>query len=216
MSDRPTDEPSNPLCADQEGPTSANDDLEPGADTSTAADDSNEGAEPAQPHRWLPRRLDWAGLLAWVVLPALAFVLAIATGFLKWQDGRLRDSEIASVQALQAARQGTVAMLSYRPETVDKDLAAARNYLTGTFRDSYTELTNDVVIPGSKQQRISAVAKLPAAATVSASSNHAVVLVFVDQTTVIGDGAPTDTASTVRVKLDKVGNQWLISEFQPI
>lgn len=50
----------------------------------------------------------------------------------------------------------------------------------------------------------------------TANPKHAVVLLFVDQTVIIGTDAPTDTASTVRVSLDKVGNRWLISSFDPI
>ena len=89
-------------------------------------------------------------------------------------------------------------MLSYRPDSVDKDLAAARDRLTGNFRDSYTSLTNDVVIPGAKQQHISAVATVPAAASISADENHSVVMVFVDQTITVGNDPPTGTASAVR------------------
>jgi len=57
---------------------------------------------------------------------------------------------------------------------------------------------------------------VPAAASVSAESNHAVVLVFVNQTVVVGGDPPTDTASSVRVTLDKVGDKWLISAFDPV
>jgi Mce-associated membrane protein len=99
---------------------------------------------------------------------------------------------------------------------VDKDLGAATNLLTGEFKNSYTSLTNDVVIPGAKQKRISAVASAPAAAPVSANSDHAVVMVFVDQTVVVGTDAPTNTASSVKVTLDKVGGRWLISQFDPV
>jgi Mce-associated membrane protein len=51
---------------------------------------------------------------------------------------------------------------------------------------------------------------------VSADPRHAVVLVFVNQTVVVGQTAPTDTASSVRVTLDKVGDRWLISKFDPV
>jgi Mce-associated membrane protein len=107
-------------------------------------------------------------------------------------------------------------MLSYQPDTVDKQLDAARDLLTGPFRSSYASLTNDVVIPGAKQRRISAVASVPAVASVTANPNHAVALVFVNQTVTVGADAPTDTASTVRVTMDKVGNRWLISGFDPV
>jgi Mce-associated membrane protein len=107
-------------------------------------------------------------------------------------------------------------MLSYRPETVEKDLGAARDRLTGALEDSYGSLTHDVVIPGSKQKMISATASVPAAGAVSASPNHAVVLMFVNQTITEGNDPPTNTASRVRVSLDKVGGRWLISSFDPI
>jgi Mce-associated membrane protein len=42
------------------------------------------------------------------------------------------------------------------------------------------------------------------------------VLVFVNQTVVVGTGAPSSTASSVSVRLDKVGDKWLISEFTPV
>jgi Mce-associated membrane protein len=117
---------------------------------------------------------------------------------------------------MRAATDSSIALLSYRPDTVEKDLVAARDRLTGTFRDSYTSLTHDVVIPGAKQRQISAVATVPAAASVSATARHAVVLVFVDQTVVVGQDAPTSTASTVRVTLDNIGGRWLISGFDPV
>jgi Mce-associated membrane protein len=43
-----------------------------------------------------------------------------------------------------------------------------------------------------------------------------VVLLFVNQTVVVGQGAPTDSASSVRVTLDKIGDRWLISKFDPV
>ena len=72
-----------------------------------------------------------------------------------------------------------------------------------------------MVIPGAKEQKISATATVPAAATVSASADHAVALVFVNQAIVVDNGAPSQTASVVQVTLDKVGNHWLIAGFDP-
>lgn len=155
-------------------------------------------------------------ILAFGLLPALALILAAGAAYLKWQVSSAQLSQTAAVQSSQAATEGTVAMLSYRPETVDKDLLSAGNRMTGKFRDDYTRLINDVVIPGAKQKKISAVAKVAAAASVSATENHAVVLAFVDQTVTIGGDPPTDSASTVRVTLDKVNGRWLMSQFDPI
>jgi Mce-associated membrane protein len=163
-----------------------------------------------------PRGRRWGRVLAFGVLPAIVLVLGLAVGYLKWLESSLRDAQLARPESVRTATESTIAMLSYQPDTVDKDLTAARDRLTGTFRDAYTQLTHDVVIPGSKQQKISALATVPAAASVSATQNHAVVLVFVDQTTTVGNEPPTNTASSVRVTLDRVHDRWLISDFTPV
>lgn len=73
-----------------------------------------------------------------------------------------------------------------------------------------------MVIPGAKEKNIAAVASVPAAASVSASPTEAVALLFVNQTVTVGQDPPTDTASSVRVTLEKVDDRWLISEFDPV
>jgi Mce-associated membrane protein len=183
----------------------------------TAAD--NESADEPEPENVRPekkRRIPWARVLAFGVLPSLVLVLSVAAAWLKWHDASARVSQTASIESVAAAKDSAVAMLSYQPESVEKDLGAAQGRLTGSFKTSYAQLIHDVVIPGAKQRHISAVATIPAAAPVTANPKHAVVLLFVDQTVIIGTDAPTDTASTVRVSLDKVGNRWLISSFEPI
>ncbi len=163
-----------------------------------------------------PRRVSWARVIAYGLLPGLALLLACGTGYLKWRDSSVRDAPVARTESVQAATEGTIALLSYRPDTVQKDLEAAQGRLTGTFLNAYTQLTHDVVIPGAKQKQISAVATVPGAASISASADHAVVLLFVNQTITVGQDAPTSTASNVRVALDKVDGRWLISQFDPV
>lgn len=162
------------------------------------------------------RPINWSKIFGYVVLPALALLLAIAAGYLKWQNSSDRSSGIARIESVAAAKDATIALLSYKPETVEKDLDAARDRLTGTFKESYTQLTHDVVIPGAKQKHITAVATVPAVASVKATPNHAVVLLYVNQTTVVGTDTPSDSVSTVRVTLDNVHGRWLVSEFDPI
>jgi len=188
------------------------DDVDKADEPTETADEASQSAEPEQPKR----RIQWARVFAFGVLPAVALLLAMGAGYLKWMDNSVRDSERARDTSVQAAKDSTVALLSYKPDTVEQQLTAARDRLTGQFRDSYTSLTNDVVIPGAKQKQISAVATVPAAATVSAKPNHAVVMVFVNQTVVVGQDAPTNTASAVRVTMDKIGDRWLISQFDPV
>jgi Mce-associated membrane protein len=185
--------------------------------TAETAADTAEGAKEVAATDGKPaRRINWGRILAYGVLPGLALVLALGAGYLKWLDTSARDAQVARVESLRVASDSTVAMLSYKPDTVEKDLGAARDRLTGNFKDSYTSLINDVVIPGAKEKQIAARANVPAAASVSATENHAVVLVFVNQTVIVGNDGPTNTASSVRVTLDKIGGRWLISDFMPV
>jgi len=155
-------------------------------------------------------------VLAYGVIPALALILALTAGWLKFVDNSAIETKALRDESVQAAKDSTVTLLSYQPSTVRQQLTDARNLLTGEFRDSYTGLINDVVIPGAEQKQIAAVASVPRAASISADSTNAVALVFVNQTVVVGGDAPTATASSVRVTMEKVDGKWLISKFDPV
>ncbi|WP_197376653.1 hypothetical protein [Mycolicibacterium baixiangningiae] len=162
------------------------------------------------------RPIQWPRVFAYGVLPVLALVLAVAGGYLFWRDAEADRADQAREDSVRAARSITIAMLTYEPQTVEQQLGAAKEQLTGAFRDTYSSMIDTVVVPGAKEQQISAVTEVPAASSVSADADHAVVLLFVNQTVAVGENAPSNTASSVRVTLDKVGEQWLVSEFQPI
>ncbi|OJZ76318.1 hypothetical protein BRW65_00050 [Mycobacterium paraffinicum] len=149
------------------------------------------------------------------VIPLLAMALALGSGYLKYMGASASDAQRASVDSVQAAKETTAEMLSYSPETVEKSLTAARDRMVGPFRDSYGSLVHDVVIPGAKEKKVTAVATVPVAASISATATHAVVLVYVNQAITMGDGAPTQTNSVVQVTLDRSAGRWLISGFDP-
>lgn len=161
------------------------------------------------------RSIAWSRVVAYGVLPGLALLVALAAGYFKWADDSGNDVARARTESVRVASEDAVALLSYKPDTVDRDLGAARERLTGEFKDAYTALTREVVIPGAKEKHISAAAKVNAAASVSATANHAVVLLFVNQTVTVGQGVPTDTQPVIRVTLDKVNGRWLVSRFDP-
>jgi Mce-associated membrane protein len=191
-----------------------------------AAEYPEESTESAEVPEAAKRKRDWPRVLAYGILPGLALVLALAAGFARWEYvasdyGALppvasEQNPSPAMDSIAAAKDSTIKMLSYKPDTVEQQLNSARDLLTGEFRNSYTSLINDVVIPGAKQKQISALASVPAAASVSADPTHAVVLVFVNQTVVVGQDPPSDTASSVRVTMEKVDGRWLISEFEPV
>jgi Mce-associated membrane protein len=215
-SDQPDDEES--LDGEAKEPSDATDPA--GAQDSaevTISDDADaeETAEEGEPTK-AKLRISWSRVLVYGLLPALVLVLAAAAGFFKWQYSSAHEAQIARIESVAAAKDSTIALLSYKSDTVDKDLEAAKNRMTGAFKESYSQLINDVVIPGAKRDHISTTATVPAAASVSATPNHAVTLLFVNQTAVVDKSPPTDTTSSVRVTLDKIAGRWLISGFDPV
>lgn len=176
--------------------------------------DNDPPPAPTEPTK--KRSIRWSSAIVFVLIPALALLLTAAAGFLKWRDGTARSSDLARVESVQAAKDTTVALLSYKPDTAERELPAAAQRMTGSFKKQYQDLIASVVIPGSKEQRISAAASVPAIASVSATPAKAVVLLFVNQTTTIGGKQPTDMQSSVRVTMDKVDGRWLMSAFEPI
>lgn len=149
------------------------------------------------------------------VIPMLAMALALGSGYLKYVGSSAAEAQRASADSVQAAKDTAVAMLSYSPDTVEKTLTAARDRMVGPFRDSYWSLVHDVVIPGAKEKKVAAVATVPAAASISATASHAVVLVYVNQAITMGDDPPTQTNSVVQVTLDRSADRWLMSGFDP-
>lgn len=151
-----------------------------------------------------------------LALPAVALLLVIAGIWLSWNTSSRRDAQRGGEEAMAAARDSIVAMLSYQPDTAEKTLNDARSRLTGEFLDAYTQLIQTVVVPSATKDRITASATVPAVSVMSAEADRAVVLAFVDQTLTEGAKPPTLTTSSVRVSMEKVDDHWLISGFDPV
>src|SRR6185312_8327436 len=145
-------------AAESENPAKDESSQKDSASSDTKGDTSPEG-----------RQIAWARVLGYQVLPGLALLLAVVVGYLNWWDRSANDFATARSESVRAAGEDAAALLSYRPESVERDLGAARDRLTGDFKDAYTALTREVVIPGAKEKHIAAVAKVTAAASVSAT-----------------------------------------------
>ena len=75
-----------------------------------------------------PRRnLEFAGtwFLAYGLLPGLALLLAVGAAYLKDQVGLASESGIARIESVAAAKESTIALLSYKPETVREGLGGS-------------------------------------------------------------------------------------------
>lgn len=186
--------------------------------TAETDDTSDEGAsasgEKPTRRRWRLKRLLVPVALALVILsgPALAS-WAYLTQF---RPDNQTDAAVAAA-TIKAASDGTVALLSYSPETLEKDFAAAKTHLTGDFLDYYTQFTHDVVTPATQQKAVKTSATVVRSAVSDLNPDSAMVLIFVNQTITSKENPNGSfTASSVKVGLTKVNDAWLISAFDPM
>lgn len=159
------------------------------------------------------------GKVAPLILVLLLLVSgALATWLYVRQYRPDEQTDTAAAQtAVDAARDGTVALLSYKPDTLDQDFAAARSHLTGDFLNYYDQFTRQIVTPAAKEKALTTTAQVVGAAVAEMHPNSAVVLLFVNQATVSKERPdPAMASSSVLVSLTKVHGKWLITKFQPV
>jgi Mce-associated membrane protein len=203
-------------------------DVEPtdGVEIDTATDDKensaaaeiDKAADSADSSSATRRRLSAIPLIP----VALVLGLLVSGGLAGWlyftqlRPDTQTDNAVAK-SAVNAARDGTVALLSYKPDTLNQDFAAAKSHLTGDFLNYYNQFTKDVVTPAAQSKGVTTTAQVVGAAASDVHPNSAVVLIFVNQVTASKERPdPAMASSSVLVSLTKVHGDWLITKFDPI
>ena len=219
-----SDEKTGPASDAVDGDSAADETADAITDTAAGEVGDTEGAEGAEisvepdlqgATTGIKRRRPWLAM----ALAALLVASVAAAGSVYWWIYRPdRLTNAASQQRVtDAAREGTVALLSYAPETLDKDLATAKSHLTGEFLKYYSDFTDKIVAPAAKQKGVKTEATVARAAVSEMQPDHAVVLVFVNQVTTSKDRPdPALATSSVLVTMINQDGRWLISEFNPV
>jgi Mce-associated membrane protein len=205
----------------------ANDTGDVADDTETVTDETTEEATDnddattetdTQPERGGAVRR--TGRVVGAILLAAALVASAGvTAWLYFKQYRpdQETNAAAATVALDAAKTGTIALLSYSPESLDKDFAAAKSHLTGDFLSYYTQFTEQIVTPAAKQKSVKTSATVVQAAVSGIEPESAEVLVFINQTTVSKENPDGSfAASAVKVGLKKINGAWLIESFDPV
>ena len=153
---------------------------------------------------------------ALALLTAASLILLGVLFWVLWRPDEATDADAAK-SAIAAASEGTVAVLSYSPDTLDHDISAAKSHLTGDFLKYYDDFTKAVVVPAAKQKSIKATAVVLRAAVSDFHADSAKVLLFVNQSTLSKERPqPSFANSSVSVTLTKAHGEWLISAFNPL
>ncbi len=161
------------------------------------------GAIPVIPLALVVSLLAAGGLAAWVY-------------FTQYRPDTQTDDAVKQ-SAVNAARDGTVALLSYKPDTLNQDFAAAKSHLSGDFRNYYDQFTKDVITPAAQSKGVTTAAQVVGAATTELHRDSAVVLVFVNQATTSKERPdPAMASSSILVSLARQHGDWLIIKFDPV
>ena len=184
----------------------------------SAVDEIDKAADSAETSSAARRRLRAIPLIP----AALVLGLLAAGGLAGWlyltqyRPDTQTDNAVAQ-SAVNAARDGTVALLSYKPDTLNQDFAAARSHLTGDFLNYYDQFTKEVVTPAAQTKGVTTTAQVAGAAVSELNPDNAVVLVFINQATTSKERPdPAMASSSAKVSLVKVHGDWLINKFDPL
>ena len=185
-------------------------------DSDTTGSDTTDGDGAALP---VEKRRSRSATVALAVLVVLCVAAASVAAWLYFSQYRPNQESgpAAAQSALQAAKDGTVALLTYAPDTLDTDLDAAKSHLTGEFLKYYSQFTDQIVRPAAAEKQVETTATVVRAAVSEIHPDRATVLAFVNQTTLSAERPDPELAnSSVLINLTKVDGKWLISEFKPV
>lgn len=166
--------------------------------------------------RWMRRcAARWRPIL-------LAILLIASTGFgtgyfysVYRSDWQTNDA--ATQQAVRAASDGAVALLSYSPQTLTRDFSNAKSRLTDNYLAYYQQFADQIVGPSAQRGQITTTASVVRAAASEMHPDLAIVLVFVKQKTASKEKPePVVTSSSVKITLKKVNDSWLIEKFEGV
>jgi len=182
-------------------------------------DDDAESGSPAPTER---RRRTLPPMARKITAVVLVVLLLISGGVATWlyfeqyRPDQQTDAGVAR-SVVNAASDGTTAVLSYSADSLDQDFATARSHLAGDFLSYFDQFSQHTVAPMARQKSMKTKAKVTGAAVSELRPDSAAVLVFVDQVTTTKDGAqPSVAVSSILVRMSRINGKWLITKFTPV
>jgi len=119
--------------------------------------------------------------------------------------------EDSATEARTAAEQAIVPVLSYDYRTLEEDRRAAHAFLTDDYREEYDRFFEGVITTNAERTEAAVEVEVVTSAVVRADEERAEVLLFVNRPTTNAETKqPKVFKDQVRVRLQKVGGEWLV------
>ncbi|WP_134740079.1 DnaJ domain-containing protein [Nocardioides sp. 503] len=151
-----------------------------------------------------------SGVPVWLAaaLAVLALAVVAATVFAWTRPGPVDEDA-----ARAAARAAVVPVLSYDYRTLDEDAAAARTYLTPSFRKDYDDTFTLLEENAPRTKTVVSVEEPLADAVVRSGEDHVDVLLYVNQPTSNAQGSVT-FRNQVTLSMRLVDGKWLVDDLR--
>jgi Mce-associated membrane protein len=166
-------------------------------------------------NRWLP--FQTVSGLTLVVLALIVVLLgALAGGLGFWQRYNI-DAQAAGTSAKSAAAVQSQTLFSYDYRHLDQDIAASRKVITGQLAIDFVTTSTKVVAPQATANKAVVQATATASSVITAAPDSVTVLVFLNQAVQNKNikGTRLDQYR-VRMTMQKVSGNWLISQATPL
>ena len=156
------------------------------------------------------------GLGALLVL-LLVYIGLLLMGWLG-NDGledvsRAEDEAAAARTAQASAERAADAVLAYDYRSLDSDRDAATRFMTEEYAADYVGTFDTAVKEAATDAKAQVAVEVQAAAVVSAGTDEAKVLLFVDQTTLSNaSDQPRQALNRVEFQMVKQGDSWLVDD----
>jgi Mce-associated membrane protein len=194
--------------AEDELPTDVEDDDQA---TESNTDDKPKDAKSAvntSTRRW-PRWIRPA--MRWAAVGVVVAVLAGA-GYEGWLLFQQHHKDVATTQALDAAKKYAVTLTSTDPNAIDQNFTDILNGATGDFKDTYSKASSrlrKMLI----DNKVATQGNVIDSAVKSVVANKVVVLLFVKQSvTNSASPDPRTDLTAVTITMEKVNGRWLASK----
>lgn len=174
---------------------------------------SESGPEPraSDPTAGGARRVLVPGWLL-IGLAALTLVVAGAAGYLAVRVPSDQSVADATTAARSAAERAVVPILSYDAAHIDESRAAARPYLTGSYRTEYDKIFDGIIAENAPATKTVLKADLVRSSIVRSGDDRVQVFVLVNQTrTNKEETRPQIYKNWVTMTMENVDGDWLVA-----